>query len=50
MTDEWIVYAGISGVNYYLTVATHKEPDSVVRGRVISCFAEFPELEAELGW
>jgi hypothetical protein len=50
MTGEWIVYAVVSGVNYYLTLATHKEEDSVVRERVRSCFAEFPELQAHLGW
>jgi hypothetical protein len=50
MTGEWIVYAGVDGVNYYLTLATHKEPDSAVKERVRRCFAEFPELQAQLGW
>jgi hypothetical protein len=50
MTGEWIVYAEIAGVNYYLTLATHKEPASDVKARVRSCFAEFPELGAQLGW
>ena len=50
MTGEWIVYAAINGVNYYLTLATHEEPDSAVRARVISCFAEFSELKTQLGW
>lgn len=50
MTGEWIVYAVRDGVNYYLTLAAHDEPDSAVRARVISCFAEFPELQAHLGW
>jgi hypothetical protein len=50
MTGEWIVYALIGGVNYYLTLATHNEPDSAVRERVRACFAEFPEPEAHLGW
>lgn len=50
MTGEWIVYAKIGGVNYYLTLATHKEPKSDIRERVRRCFAEFPELGAQLGW
>jgi hypothetical protein len=50
MTGEWIVYAVIAGVNYYLTLATHTEPDSAIKDRVRSCFAEFPELGAQLGW
>jgi len=50
MTGEWIVYAVIGGVNFYLTLATHKEPDSAVRERTRSCFAEFPEADACLGW
>jgi len=49
MTGEWIVYAVIDGVNYYLTLATHGE-DNPVRERVQSCFAEFPELQVQLGW
>jgi hypothetical protein len=50
MTGEWIVYAVVAGVNYYLTLATHREPDAVTKERVRSCFAEFPELDAQLGW
>jgi hypothetical protein len=50
MTGEWIVYAEVGGVNYYLTLAIHKEPVSAVKERVRSCFAEFPELQAQLGW
>jgi hypothetical protein len=49
MTGEWIVYAVVGGVNYYLTLATHEEGDSAVRERVRSCFAEFPELQAAFG-
>jgi len=44
------VYAVVGGANYYLTLATHKEPDSAVRERVRSCFDEFPELHTQLGW
>ena len=50
MTGEWIVYAEIAGVNYYLTLAAHKEPDADVKKRVRSCFAEFPELSVHLAW
>jgi hypothetical protein len=50
MAGEWIVYADIGGVNYYLTLAMHIEPDSAVRERVRSCFAEFPEVAVYLGW
>jgi hypothetical protein len=52
MTGEWIVYAEVGGVNYYLTLATHDEPnrDIAIKERVRSCFAEFPELQAHLGW
>ena len=48
MTGEWIVYARVAGVNYYLTLATHKEPDAAVEARVRTCFAEFPEVEATI--
>jgi hypothetical protein len=50
MTGEWIVYAEIAGVNYYLALATHKEPRDAVKVRVRTCFAEFPEVAAQLGW
>jgi hypothetical protein len=50
MTGEWIVYITIDGVNYYLTLATPKEPDAVIRRRVESCFTELPEVAAHLGW
>jgi hypothetical protein len=49
MTGEWIVYAEIAGVNYYLTLGTHEDRASV-KDRVRSCFSEFPELGALLGW
>lgn len=50
MTGEWIVYAVIAGVNYYLTLGMHAESASAIKDRVRSCFAEFPELSAQLGW
>jgi hypothetical protein len=49
MTGEWIVYAPIAGINYYLTLATHKEP-SAVKERVRNCFTEFPVLQTHLRW
>jgi len=49
MTGEWIVYVQVAGVNYYLTLATHKEPDAAVIARVRTCFAELPEVAAQLG-
>lgn len=49
MTGEWIVYVYVAGVNYYLTLATHKEPDAEVKERVRTCFAEFPEVAVQLG-
>lgn len=49
MTGEWIVYAVVDGVNYYLALAIHGE-DGAIRERVRSCFAEFPELQTHLGW
>jgi hypothetical protein len=36
MTGEWIVYAEIDGVTYYLTLGTHGEPDADIRVRVQS--------------
>jgi len=50
MTGEWIVYAVVDGVNYYLTLATHTESDADIRERVKSCFAAFPEVATLLGW
>ena len=52
MTGEWIVYAELAGVNCYLTLASHNEPDRdrAIKERVRSCFAEFPKLAAQLGW
>lgn len=50
MTGEWIVYAEIGSVNYYLTLAVHTESDSAVSERVRCCFDEFPEVAAHLGW
>lgn len=49
MTGEWIVYAQVAGVNYYLTLATHKEPDAVIEARVRTCCAEFPAVARQLG-
>lgn len=50
VTGEWIVYVKVAGVHYYLTLATHDEPDTAVASRVRACFAEFPEVALQLGW
>jgi hypothetical protein len=50
VTGEWIIYVKVAGVNHYLTLAAHKEPSEAIKERVRSCFAEFPELNAQLGW
>lgn len=50
VTGEWIVYATLAGVNYYLTLATHKELKAERKERVRSCFTEFPQLRTRLGW
>jgi hypothetical protein len=44
---EWIVYAKVDEVNYYLCLATHSEKndnDKAIYDRIIPCFKEFPEL------
>jgi hypothetical protein len=50
VTGEWIIYVKVAGVNLYLTLATHNEPAEAIKERVRGCFAEFPELSAQLGW
>lgn len=50
MTGEWIIYAVVAGMKYYLTLASHSEPDAAVQERARSCFGEFPEVAAQLGW
>jgi hypothetical protein len=47
MTGEWIVYAEVAGVNYYLTLASHdeaRENQDAILARAQSCVTEFPEL------
>ena len=47
MTGEWIVYAEVAGVNYYLTLASHdeaRENQDAILARAQSCITEFPEL------
>ncbi len=58
LTGEWIVFADIDGVKYYLTLATHKLPkekkrllldrrvdaDWAILFNVCLCAEEFPEL------
>lgn len=45
LTGEWVVYAKVNDINYYLTVATHDETDLEIRKRIdINCIEEFPFL------
>ena len=44
LTGEWIVYAISGGVNFYLTLADHSEPDEVVWERCKASANEFPAL------
>jgi hypothetical protein len=50
LTGEWIVYAQVDSVNYYLCLATHKEgrgDGNTIYQRIKPCLDEFPAL-AEL--
>lgn len=44
LTGEWIVYARHKGKNYYLTLATHTEPDEKILNRIALCRNDFPFL------
>ena len=44
LTGECIVFAKQDGVNFYLTLANHKEDDEVVWRRCKACAAELPQL------
>ena len=44
VTGEWIIYAQHEGKNYYLTLATHKEPDEEILKRVALCRDDFSFL------
>ena len=48
LTGEWIIYADIGSVSYYLTLGSHREEDSEILRRVQNCFYEFPELKEYL--
>jgi hypothetical protein len=48
LTGEWIVYAPLNGINYYLTLANHRTGDERVYARAESCLSEFPELQPVL--
>jgi hypothetical protein len=43
-TGEWIVFAEVDDVKYYLTLGTHTEGDAAVFERVKACAVEFPEI------
>ena len=49
LTGEWIVFAKQDGVNYYLTLGTHKKEDGerddeAIWRRCKACATEFPGL------
>ena len=48
LTGEWIVFAPLNGINYYLTLANHSTGDERVYARAKSCLSEFPELQPVL--
>jgi hypothetical protein len=52
LTGEWIVYAPMNGINYYLTLAVHETDDETgderIYARAKRCLSEFPELEPVL--
>ncbi len=43
-TGEWVVFAELDGVKYYLCLATHDEPDEDIYQRILPCLTEFEEL------
>jgi hypothetical protein len=49
MTGEWIVYAKVDDVNYYLTLGTHAEGDGNVFERVKLCSGDFPGVDLLAG-
>lgn len=49
LTGEWIVYATVSGLNYYLCLATHNGGDDEVLNYLNSAIRhEFPQLVEQL--
>jgi hypothetical protein len=46
LTGEWIVFAQLEEVNYYLTLGKHTEDDKDILARALSCCNEFPQLAA----
>lgn len=44
LTGEWIVYASHDSKNYYLTLASHIEPDEAILNRIGLCRDDFPFL------
>jgi hypothetical protein len=44
LTGEWVVFAKQDGVNYYLTLGTHKKEDEAIWRRCKACAPEFPGL------
>jgi hypothetical protein len=48
MTGEWIVFAKIESMNYYLTLALHSEPDEMIFERIKDCISKFPEIRSSI--
>lgn len=45
ITGEWLIFSRHKNQNYYLTVASHAEPDAEIYARIeAACFVEFPFL------
>jgi hypothetical protein len=45
LTGEWIVFAKQDGINFYLTLAHHKEDSEAIWRRCKACAPEFPQLQ-----
>ena len=48
MTGEWIIFAKIGSINYYLTLALHSEPDEMIFERVKDCISKFPKIRSSM--
>lgn len=50
LTGEWIVFAKHEGLNYYLSLSTHKTDDeTLIRNIREICLPQFPFLESVIG-
>lgn len=49
LTGEWIVFAKENGLNYYLSIETHTQPDEQVAENLrVGCLPQFPFLSKYL--